>query len=118
GTVKRALVVGVETMTSITNWTDRNSCVLFGDAAGAMVVEAAPADSNAGILDTAIYADGSAWEHLYIPAGGSKTRLTAELLASESDKIVMNGREVYKIAVRALVDAAEKILAKNGLKAS
>ncbi len=117
GTVKRALVVGVETMTSITNWSDRNTCVLFGDAAGAMVVEAAPADGP-GVLDTAIYSDGTAWEHLYIPAGGSKTRMTQELLDGQADRIKMNGREVYKIAVRALVDAAEKILKKNGLTSS
>jgi 3-oxoacyl-[acyl-carrier-protein] synthase-3 len=116
GSVQRALVIGVETMTSITNWTDRNSCVLFGDAAGAMVVEAA--DDGAGILDTAIYADGTAWQHLYIPAGGSKQRLNQELLDSWADRITMNGREVYKIAVRSLTDAAEKILAKNNLAAS
>ena len=117
GSIKRALVIGVETMTMITNWTDRNTCVLFGDAAGALVVEAAPNDGP-GIVDTAIYADGSAWEHLYIKGGGSKTALTAELIEQKADRLTMNGREVYKIAVRALVDAAEKILKKNNCTAS
>ena len=116
GAAKTALVIGVETMTSITNWTDRNTCVLFGDAAGALVVQAGDA-SGPGVIDSAIYADGNAWEHLYIPAGGSKRRMTQELLDAQQDRIVMNGREVYKIAVRSLTDAAEKILAKNGFSA-
>lgn len=114
GSARRVLVVGAESMTSITNWSDRNSCVLFGDAAGALVLEQAASDGP-GFLDTAIYSDGTGWQHLYIPAGGSKQRMTPELLEKQADRVVMNGREVYKIAVRSLVDAAEKILAKNGL---
>ncbi len=117
GTVKRILVVGAETLSVITNWTDRSTCVLFGDAAGAFVVEAGPEDGP-GLIDTAVYSDGSTWQHLYIPAGGSKKPLTPELLAARQDRLIMNGREVYKIAVRSLVDAAHKILAKNGLTAA
>lgn len=118
GACKKALVIGVETMTSITNWHDRNTCVLFGDAAGAMVIEASEGNAgSSGVIDSAIYADGTTWQHLYIPAGGSKTRLTQKLLDEDADKITMNGREVYKIAVRSLVDASEKILAKNGATA-
>lgn len=117
GTVKRILVVGAETLSVITNWTDRSTCVLFGDAAGAFVVEAAPEDGP-GLIDTAVYSDGSTWQHLYIPAGGSKLPLTPQLLADRQDRLIMNGREVYKIAVRSLVDAAQKILAKNGLTAA
>ena len=117
GTAKRILVVGGETMTTITNWTDRNTCVLFGDAAGALIVEQSAAD-GAGLIDTALYADGTAWRHLYIPEGGSKKPPSHQLVDERLDRIVMNGREVYKIAVRSLVDAAEKILAKNGFKAA
>lgn len=117
GTAKRILVIGGETLSVITNWTDRGTCVLFGDAAGAFVVEAAPEDGP-GLVDTAIYSDGNTWQHLYIPAGGSKQPLTPQLLAERKDRLIMNGREVYKIAVRSLVDAAEKILAKNGLTAA
>ena len=116
GAAKRILVVGAETLSVITNWTDRSTCVLFGDAAGAFVVEAGP-EEGPGLLDTAVYSDGSTWKHLYIPAGGSKTPLTPELLAARQDRLIMNGREVYKIAVRSLVDAAQKILEKNGLTA-
>lgn len=114
GAARRALVVGAETMTSITNWSDRNSCVLFGDAAGAVILEQGPSDGP-GVLDSAIYSDGTGWQHLYIPSGGSKQALTQELIDKKGDRVIMNGREVYKIAVRSLVDAAEKILAKNNL---
>jgi 3-oxoacyl-[acyl-carrier-protein] synthase III len=117
GAARRALVVGAETLTSITNWGDRNTCVLFGDAAGALVLEQGASDGP-GFLDSAIYSDGSTWQYLYIPAGGSKQRMTPELLEQQADRIVMNGREVYKIAVRSLVDAADKILKKNGLTAA
>jgi 3-oxoacyl-[acyl-carrier-protein] synthase-3 len=115
GAGKRILVVGGETMTTITNWRDRNTCVLFGDAAGALIVEQGPSDGP-GIIDSAIYSDGTAWQHLYIPEGGSKNPPSHKLVDERLDRIVMNGREVYKIAVRSLVDAAEKILAKNNLK--
>ncbi len=117
GAAKRVLVVGAETMTSITNWSDRNTCVLFGDAAGALVVEQSAKD-GAGLIDTALYADGSGWHHLYIPEGGSKKPPSHQLVDERLDRIVMSGREVYKIAVRSLVDAAQKILAKNGYQAS
>lgn len=117
GAAKKVLVIGAEALTSITNWKDRNTCVLFGDAAGAAIVEGGPVD-GAGFLDTKLYLDGTHWDTISIPAGGSKQRLTAELLADEADKIVMNGRETYKFAVRALVDACEAILKKNDVKAS
>jgi 3-oxoacyl-[acyl-carrier-protein] synthase-3 len=117
GQAKRALVIGVEALTSITNWKDRNTCVLFGDAAGALVVEGGPADGP-GLVETNVYTDGNTWSFIHIPSGGSKERLTAELLEKEADKLVMNGREVFKFAVRSLVDASQKILASNKLTAS
>lgn len=113
GSAKKVLVIGGETLSTITNWKDRNTCVLFGDAAGAFVVEAAPAD-GAGLLDTAIYSDGTTWQHIYIPEGGSKKPMTKEGVDTAQDRLIMNGREVYKFAVRSLVDASKKILEKNG----
>src|SRR5688572_23017885 len=104
-------------MSAITNWSDRNTCVLFGDAAGAVILERAE-EGGPGIVDTQLYADGTAWQHLYIPAGGSKQPMSAELVEKKADRVVMNGREVYKIAVRSLVDAAHKILQKNNVAAS
>ncbi len=116
GAARRVLVIGGEALTSITNWQDRNSCVLFGDAAGAAIVEQGPVDGG-GLIDTKLYLDGTHWDTIMIPAGGSKQRMTPALLEAQADKIVMNGRETYKFAVRALVDASETILAKNGVTA-
>jgi 3-oxoacyl-[acyl-carrier-protein] synthase-3 len=113
GVAKKILVIGGETLSTITNWKDRNTCVLFGDAAGAFVLEAGPADGS-GVLDTAIYSDGAGWNYIYQVQGGSKEPTTAEGLAAGLDRLQMNGREVYKFAVRALVDASQKILTKNG----
>ncbi|MDP2343195.1 MAG: beta-ketoacyl-ACP synthase III [Deltaproteobacteria bacterium] len=114
GAAKKILVIGGETLSTITNWQDRNTCVLFGDAAGALILEAGPADGP-GVLDTRIYSDGATWQHIYIPAGGSKKPATPQDIAERQDRLVMNGREVYKFAVRALVDASKAIVEKNGL---
>lgn len=113
GAAKKVLVIGGETLSTITNWKDRNTCVLFGDAAGAFVLDAGPAD-GAGLIDIAIYSDGTTWSYIHIPEGGSKKPMTKEGVDTAQDRLVMNGREVYKFAVRALVDASKKILEKNG----
>lgn len=117
GGIKRALVVGAETLSTITNWTDRTTCVLFGDAAAAVILEAGPAEGP-GFIDQKLYLDGRMAEAIRQPAGGSKTPLTPEGLAQHADRLEMNGREVYKFAVRALPKAAEDILANNGLSSS
>jgi 3-oxoacyl-[acyl-carrier-protein] synthase-3 len=117
GAAKRILVIGGEALSVITNWKDRNTCVLFGDAAGAFVLEAGPGD-GAGLLDSRIYSDGSTWEFIYQPTGGSRQTSTPEDLAAYRDRIQMNGREVYKFAVRSLVDASKTILADNGYTAT
>ncbi|MBM4281309.1 MAG: ketoacyl-ACP synthase III [Deltaproteobacteria bacterium] len=121
GSMRRILVVGGEAMSTITNWTDRNTCVLFGDAAGAFVLEAAPTHGAAaapGLVDSRIWSDGSTWNFIYQPAGGSRAPLTPEDITAHKDRIVMNGREVYKVAVRTLVDASKTILADNGYTAA
>jgi len=117
GAAKRVLVVGGETLSSVTNWRDRNTCVLFGDAAGAFVVEAAPREGE-GFVDSQLYMDGTHWDTIHIPAGGSKRMLTPQLLEQRADRIIMNGRETYKFAVRALTEAAEAILKRNRMTAS
>ncbi len=116
GAVKRALVVGVELLTSIVNWEDRNSCVLFGDAAGAMVLGPSD-DAERGILSTHLHTDGSQTDILCIPGGGSKQPLSEEVLKQKLHKVSMNGREVFKFAVRALTDAVNEALAFNAMKA-
>lgn len=114
GAAKRILVIGAELLTRIVDWTDRNTCVLFGDAAGAMVIGPSP-DPDRGVLSTHLHVDGSAAPILQIPAGGSRRPVDAEVLAKHLNKVAMNGREVYKFAVRALTDAVNEALAHNHL---
>ncbi len=114
GMVKRALVIGVELLTRIVDWQDRNTCVLFGDAAGAMVL-APSVDGARGILSTHLHTDGAQTQILCIPGGGSKTPVSAQMMNDKLHKVSMNGREVYKFAVRALTEALAEALAANNL---
>ena len=116
GKVKRALVLGVELLTRIIDWKDRNTCVLFGDGAGAMVLGPSDEDGR-GILSTHLHTDGTQAEILCIPGGGSKNPQSHEVLEKNLHKVAMNGREIYKFAVRALPAAIEEALAANGLEA-
>jgi 3-oxoacyl-[acyl-carrier-protein] synthase-3 len=116
GAAKRVLVVGVELLSHIVDWKDRNTCVLFGDAAGAMVLGPS-ADERHGILSTHLHTDGGTAELLTIKGGGMRYPLDAARLEKKWDKIQMQGREVYKFAVRALTDAMGEALQANGLQA-
>ncbi len=111
GDVKRALVVGSETLTRMVDWTDRQTCVLFGDGAGAVVLEAA---SEPGILSTHLHADGSQGELLKTDVGVSKG-FEAE---GGRIRIKMRGNEVFKVAVRTLGQIVDETLAANGLDKS
>jgi 3-oxoacyl-[acyl-carrier-protein] synthase III len=117
GVVKRALVVGVELLSRLTDWTDRNTCVLFGDAAGAMVLGPS-ADPERGVMSTHLHTDGAHTGILCIPGGGSAHPQSAEVLAQKMHKVAMNGREVYKFAVRALTDVVNEALSFNHLVAN
>lgn len=116
GKSKRALVIGADLLTRMIDWTDRNTCVLFGDAAGAMVLGPSPSE-DAGILSTHLYMDGSQTGILVIPGGGSAHPPTEETVKNKLHYVSMNGREVYKFAVRGLVDATEAALKHNGFTA-
>jgi len=113
GQYKNVLVIGVETLSKITNWEDRNTCVLFGDGAGAAVVSATTEEK--GILGTFLSGDGSLANLLHIPVGGAKNPLTKENIDLKQHYISMQGSEVFKSAVRAMEDAAEHIIQKVGL---
>jgi 3-oxoacyl-[acyl-carrier-protein] synthase III len=119
GQVKRALVVGADLLTRAVDWTDRNTCVLFGDGAGALVVAAGPEEDGAmaprGILSTHLRTDGSLADLLCIPAGGSRTPVTADNVDANLHKLKMNGKEVFRFAVRALVDSTQSSLGAHGL---
>lgn len=114
GQVERALVVGVDTLTKFVDWRDRSTCVLFGDGAGALVVEAA--DGDRGVLHTVLLSDGSGATHIRIDAGGSKHPVTCDL-QGVSRSIYMAGAEVYRFAIGAMGDACCKALELSGMTA-
>lgn len=114
GAYEKILVVGVDILSKITNWSDRTTCVLFGDGAGAAVV--APVEDGSGILSFTLGSDGSGSDLLKIEAGGSLFPLTEDLFKDGKHLIYMNGREVFKFAVRIMGDAAIEALKKCGLE--
>jgi len=116
GTFKNIVVIGVEVLSRIIDWQDRNTCVLFGDGAGAVVVTA-DSSGESGILSSHIFADGSQSETLCTPAGGTRTPITPEILAARSQFVYMNGREVYRHAVKNIAAACVHALEHNGLTA-
>lgn len=110
GQVKTALVIGAETLSKVVDWTDRNTCVLFGDGAGAVVIRAKEGNGtadDAGILSTRLYSDGAQYNNLYISGGVSTT--------GKAGFIVMNGKEVFKSAVGSLSEAAEAVMNDAGV---
>ena len=111
GLSRRALVVGGDVLSKVVNWRDRRTCVLFGDGAGAVVLEPV---AGGGFLGFELGADGAGGIHLSMPAGGSRTPATAETVAQELHFAQMNGPEVFKFATRVLVSSAEKLLAECG----
>lgn len=113
GTAKTALVIGAETLTRMLDWSDRSTCVLFGDGAGAVVLKA---DSDTGVLSTHLHADGGKKELLYNPVGVSKGFKLDEENAGV--KVLMTGNEVFKHAVKALDSVVEETLAANKLDRS
>jgi len=113
GTVPSALVIGAEKLSAVTDWTDRNTCVLFGDGAGCVLVTAA--DSGEGdILDSVLHAEGSGAPHLCIPNGGTNTAFSPED-GSDGTKLHMDGRAVYNFAVRVLGEVVDELLSRNQL---
>ena len=98
GMYKRILVIGSETLTRFADWSDRGSCILFGDGAGAAVVEATE-DLSKGIQYNVMHADGAGWDYIHVPAGGSRTPATHETVEARKHFISMRGRDVYKFAV-------------------
>lgn len=113
GTAKTVLVTGAETLTRLIDWRDRNTSVLFGDGAGAVVLGSVPNDR--GILSTVLGSDGSGGHLLQLPAGGSRRPATTETIAENLHFVQMNGREVFKFAVRAMEDGANEVLRRAGL---
>ncbi len=116
GKYRRVLCVGAETLSRITDFTDRGTCILLADAAGAAVLEAV--DSASGILDADLYSDGQYWDLLYMPGGGARHPATRETVDARMHYAKMKGNDVFKVAVRMFVECAETILGRHGFTAA
>jgi 3-oxoacyl-[acyl-carrier-protein] synthase-3 len=114
GKCRNAVVVGADKMSSITDYTDRNNCILFGDAAGAVLVEPSP-EPGAGIIDSIVRTDGSGGKYLNLKAGGSAMPATRETVDRRLHYLYQDGRAVFKVAVIAMADISAEILERNGL---
>lgn len=116
GPTRKALVIGAEVLSRIVDWEDRNTCVLFGDGAGAVVLEAQESDS--GVLSSHLHSDGSLWELLYQPGFGCRNPASEAGIKERLPYLRMQGNEVFKIAVRSLHEVAVEALEANGKSAS
>lgn len=113
GTIRHALVIGAEVLSRVVDWTDRNTCCLFGDGSGAVVL--GPSENGSGILSTHIHSDGSYWELLHQPGIGNRNPASLKSMDERLFFIRMQGNEVFKLAVRAMDDAAREALDANRL---
>lgn len=114
GAIKHALVIGAEVLTKYVDYTDRSTCVIFGDGAGAAVL--GPVNSGKGILATKIKSDGRYEEQLYCPAGGTKLGTTHETIDNRMHFFKMKGNELFKVAVRSMADISAEMVEKAGYK--
>jgi 3-oxoacyl-[acyl-carrier-protein] synthase-3 len=112
GKYKKIVVVGADKMSSITNYRDRNTCVLFGDAAGAVLLEPTE-EEDIGVIDFLLHSDGTGSEYLHMKAGGSKYPATVETVANDWHYIYQDGKTVFKFAVQKMADVAEQVLERN-----
>jgi 3-oxoacyl-[acyl-carrier-protein] synthase-3 len=117
GAHKKVMVIGADVMSSILDYTDRATCILFGDGAGAVILEAAENDGE-GIIDFVHEIDGSGGCSLYMPGGGSLHPATHETVDKKMHFVHQDGAAVFKYAVRKMAEVCEKLLARNGVKAS
>src|SRR6476619_2747647 len=114
GQIKYALIIGAELLTRYVDYTDRSTCVIFGDGAGAAIL--GPVDNQHGILAARIKSDGRYEEQLYAPGGGTKGGFTAETIARGDHFFKMKGNEVFKVAVRSMTEISRQVLCEAGLK--
>lgn len=114
GAYRKVMVIGSEVMSSIIDWTDRATCVLFGDAAGAVLVEPTE-DGEVGIMDFILHADGSGGKFLYMPGGGSMNPPSHETVDKKMHYVHQDGKNVYKFAVKGMSEVSQEILNRNGL---
>lgn len=111
GSARTALIIGSEVMSMLMDWTDRSTCILFGDGAGAVVLRAQR--SQRGILSTHLHSEGSLWDLICVPGGGSRFPPSQETLEKRLNFLKMKGNETFKVAVRTLEEAAREALEAN-----
>ena len=112
GRHKKVLIIGSDVMSSIIDFQDRATCVLFGDGAGAVLLE--PTEEENAILDSVLCADGSGGTFLYMPAGGSRQPATVETVQKRMHYVHQDGRNVFKFAVKFMADVSSELLKRNG----
>lgn len=114
GKYKKVVVVGADKMSSIIDYQDRTTCVLFGDGAGAVLLE--PTEEKIGVMDSILYTDGSGQKHLYQKAGGSVKPASEESVKAREHYVYQEGQPVFKAAVMGMADVSEEIMKKNNLQ--
>lgn len=114
GQYKNVIVIGADTMSSIIDYTDRNTCVIFGDGGGGVLLE--PSENEHGVLDSILYTDGSGSKYLTVPAGGSLHPASIDTIEKRMHYVYQDGKTVYKFAVKNMAKVSKQILDKNGLK--
>lgn len=113
GRYKKVIVIGADKMSAIIDYTDRSTCIIFGDGAGAVLLE--PATDGSGVLDSILKSDGSGKEFLHMKAGGSLKPATAETVAAKEHYIFQDGQPVFKAAVKGMADTSYELLQRNNL---
>ena len=114
GQYKNVIVIGADTMSSIIDYTDRNTCIIFGDGGGGVLLE--PSENEHGVLDSILYTDGSGSKYLTVPAGGSLHPASIDTIEKKMHYVYQDGITVYKFAVKNMAKVSKQILDKNGLK--
>ncbi len=114
GSIQNAVVIGAETLSRFVNWQDRNTCILFGDGAGAFVLQAG--DEPGGLISSVMRSDGSGGDLLSLPAGGSRMPASSETILNHQHTIHMNGREVFRFATRVIAQATREVVSEADLK--
>lgn len=113
GAIRNAIVIGAETLSRLMDWNDRTTCILFGDGAGAFVLQAS--DEPGGVISSVMRSDGSGGDLLSLPAGGSAMPATSQTVADGLHYIQMNGREVFRFATRVMANASKEVVERAGL---
>ena len=116
GSYNNVIVIGADTMSSIIDYTDRNTCVIFGDGGGGVLLE--PTQEETGIIDSILHIDGSGHKYLTVPAGGSANPASKETLDNKMHYVYQDGKTVYKFAVKNMANVSKKILDNNKLQGS